>query len=99
MKSQGTKQTQGVNGDAAALQQQLEKAARATLGDGNPCPFPRHRPTDWVTPISQLTCGICHPAAAEFPGIARRGDDGFDELADAARLRRTARREDQGGAR
>lgn len=89
MRSQGTKATQGINGDAAALQRRMTEAARF-VRKLEPCPYERHRPTDWVTPTSQVTCGICHPPAAAFPGILRRGAAGFDELAAAASARVTA---------
>ncbi len=87
MKSQGTKETQGINGDAAALQRQMGAVLKFAGRIGEPCAYERHRPTDWVTPESQVTCGICHPPAAEFPGITRRHADGFDELAAAAAAR------------
>lgn len=87
MKSRGTKETQGINGDAAALQNRLAAMARRGGQIGAPCSYSRHRSTDWITPESQVVCGICHPPAAEFDGIVRRGEPGFDDLAAAARTR------------
>lgn len=65
MKSQGTKETQGINGNAAALQERL---ARVSLGGGvlrAPCPYRHHRATDWrLTAGGPVVCGVCHPPAA-----------------------------------
>lgn len=62
MKSQGTKETQGINGDAAMLQRKLAAAATATSGDGAPCPYANHRGSDWrLSDEHPLVCGICHP--------------------------------------
>lgn len=64
MKSQGTKETQGINGDATALQRQLDAAAAALGSDGAPCPYPRHRSTDWrLTAEHPIRCGTCYPPA------------------------------------
>jgi len=92
----GTKATQGTNAEASSLERwtasvggRLASLSSAALA---PCPYPRHRPSDWVTPIGPLVCGICHPPAAEFDGIRRRGEEGFDELVAqaAARVVRSA---------
>jgi hypothetical protein len=74
MKSQGTKETQGINGDAALLQHKLEAAAGVITRDSEPCPYPDHRPTDWRLKIqtdgtpadegSRWTCGACYPPAS-----------------------------------
>jgi hypothetical protein len=115
-RSKGTKATQGINGDAAALQRWNDALAgdarlsprrhggnkdeqadslQRWMGSvpaslalvGEPCPYEHHRASDWVTPTSQVICGVCHPPAAEFDGIQRRDEDGFDELALEARER------------
>lgn len=73
-RSRGTKETQGINGDAAELQRMLDVAARLTGGGADVCPYPRHRGADWRLVIgtdgqptvegSPVTCGVCHPPAA-----------------------------------
>lgn len=61
-RSRGTRETQGVNGDAAVLQRWLEAAG---AGDGvTPCPYVRHRVSDWRrSPEHPWVCGVCHPPA------------------------------------
>ena len=103
MRSRGTKATQGINGDAANLSRWMDAVGRshAPTGEashyepagltaaqvGAACGYAHHRPQDWVTPESQVKCGVCHPPILEFDGIRRRGEDGFDELAEAAASR------------
>lgn len=72
MKSQGTKETQGINGDAAALQHQLDAAlAAAPAGEHSPCPYAGHRGADWqLTTEHPVTCGVCHPPARGLEVIA-----------------------------
>jgi hypothetical protein len=67
-RSKGTKETQGINGDATNLQRMLELAAKFG-GDRpmDPCPYDRHRSTDWRgSEEHPWVCGICHPPAAEW---------------------------------
>jgi hypothetical protein len=64
MKSLGTKETQGINGDAARLQHVLDVAARMSGGNEDPCPYPAHRITDWRLGDSpHVVCGVCHEPA------------------------------------
>lgn len=65
MKSQGTKETQGINGDAAALQRKLDAMiAVAPAGAAAVCPYPRHRGSDWrLTAEHPVRCGVCNPPA------------------------------------
>lgn len=90
-RSRGTKATQGINGDAANLQRWMSAGASVEAGTfairTEACQYPHHRRSDWVTPESQLICGVCHPPAAEYEGITRRGEQGFDELVVAASSR------------
>jgi hypothetical protein len=86
-KSRGTKATQGINGDAATLERWATNVPVSAALVGEPCPYPHHRATDWVTSTSQVICGVCHPPALEFDGIRRRGEELFDELALDARRR------------
>jgi hypothetical protein len=59
----GTKDTQGINGDAIALQRWLA-AAGGGSAELTPCPYPQHRGTDWqLTPAHPVMCGVCHPPA------------------------------------
>lgn len=46
-------------------------AARSLHGlDVPPCPYDRHRPTDWRLADSTLVvCGICHPPPAGLNNI------------------------------
>lgn len=67
MKSHGTKETQGINGDAAAL--------TATTSSGAPCPYECHRGSDWrLSPEHPPRCGVCHPPAGglEVERVERR---------------------------
>jgi hypothetical protein len=66
MKSQGTKETQGINGDAAALQRRLAAVAASSGGGAiKPCPYPYHRATDWrLAQGGPIVCGVCHPPAS-----------------------------------
>ena len=62
MKSRGTKETQGINGDAANLQRFLD-AVPLVVTDA-PCPFAVHRGQDWCLQAGgPVVCGVCHPAA------------------------------------
>jgi hypothetical protein len=64
MRSQGTKDTQGINGDAIALQRLLA-AVPLLAGDGAACPYQDHRRTDWrLCAGGPVVCGVCHPPAA-----------------------------------
>jgi hypothetical protein len=68
VKSQGTKETQGINGDAAALGRR-EDAALAALGDVElkPCAYERHRGLglDYDNDGGLTICGCCHPRSTE----------------------------------
>jgi hypothetical protein len=64
VKSQGTKDTQGINGDAIALQRWLAAAVPLLAGDGAACPYDGHRLTDWRLAGGPVVCGVCHPPAA-----------------------------------
>jgi hypothetical protein len=75
-RSKGTKETQGINGDAARLGDRMAAALAVVGVTGDPCPYPRHRETDWRTgPEKHWTCGVCHPPAAEWLVGERRVDD------------------------
>jgi hypothetical protein len=69
MRSEGTRQTQGINGDAAALVRKydvaLSFAAAGRELPAQPCPYPRHRDLgrDWPADGGRLVCGYCHPPA------------------------------------
>jgi hypothetical protein len=65
MRSQGTKETQGINGDAARLQRKQHAALAFVTDDGDPCPYPHHRITDWRLTLDHVNvvCGVCHPPA------------------------------------
>lgn len=69
MRSQGTRATQGINGDAAALVRAYDVALTfAAAGrelPAQPCPYPRHRGLglDWTGDGPRLVCGYCHPPA------------------------------------
>lgn len=64
MKSKGTKQTQGINGDAAALQSKMDTALKYSGISEDSCPYPAHRQTDWRLEDQVLVvCGVCHPPA------------------------------------
>lgn len=64
MRSQGTKETQGINGDATQLQRMLDIAAKLTDGPGVVCPYEHHRGSDWqLTGDHPVRCGVCHPPA------------------------------------
>lgn len=87
MRSQGTKETQGINGDARNLSKWLAAApASSSAALSEPCPYPHHRPADWITPKTVLTCGVCHPPAVEFAGVRRRDEDGFAALVASRRV-------------
>lgn len=63
----GTKDTQGINGEAALLQR-FGGAVMAFAGSADLCPYPAHRPTDWRLKGERAserlpTCGVCHPPA------------------------------------
>lgn len=68
MRSQGTKETQGINGDAAILQRWAGAVAGGrvrTEAPLEPCPYPHHRGADWrLASGGPIVCGICHPPAA-----------------------------------
>lgn len=40
--------------------------------DAPPCPYPRHRETDWRLRDGggPVQCGVCHPAAPNVPALA-----------------------------
>lgn len=93
MNRQGTKLTQGINGQAAQLQRQLDSALNTTLRSKivyEPCGYETHRPHHAVWADGPLICTACHPNPR--PGYVLRGQPGFDELAEAARARMTGRR-------
>jgi GrpB-like predicted nucleotidyltransferase (UPF0157 family) len=94
---QGTRATQGVNGEAGLLQRQQAAALKVVPLDGSgaeqgdPCGYERHRATDWTcADTGFIVCGVCHP-----PGVPAdvevfvRGTHGF-RRAVAARRRRLA---------
>lgn len=73
MKSQGTKETQGINGDAAALAARDTGALRLVVNQSGPmppCSYPAHRATDWRLdqPGSPAVCGICHAPPTDADG-------------------------------
>lgn len=74
MRSLGTKETQGINGDAARLQRMLEISAAMMDGPADPCPYERHRASDWrLSAEHPVVCGICHPPAAGWENVERVG--------------------------
>jgi hypothetical protein len=78
MRSEGTRETQGINGDAAAYSRQLDTIARYVTGPGSVCPYPSHRDTDWLkTDVGIVYCGVCHPPAIPPALITRRGEPDF----------------------
>lgn len=53
---------------AVRIRSSLKVAERLGIKlDGAPCPYVRHRGTDWRRPGGPLTCGICHPPAPGVP--------------------------------
>lgn len=72
MRSQGTKETQGINGDAAGLQRWMEVVATSVpTGTIAACPYPRHRRADWrLAAGGPVMCGLCHPPAEGLTTVA-----------------------------
>lgn len=59
----GTKATQGINGEAAALQR-FGGAVMAYASSSSVCPYPGHRGRDWrLAAGGPVVCGVCHPPA------------------------------------
>lgn len=71
-RSLGTKETQGINGDAAALQRKFAAMAAASTGTtADPCPYEHHRETDWrLVDSPHVVCGACHPPAKTLETVA-----------------------------
>jgi hypothetical protein len=64
VRSQGTHDTQGINGRAIGLQRVLA-AVDLRLCSDDPCPYDVHRATDWrLRAGGPVVCGVCHPPAA-----------------------------------
>lgn len=77
MKSLGTKETQGINGDAAALQRRMDSALAAVGAvQTGACAYPRHRGSDWrLAAGGPLVCGVCHPPAPGLDIVNHQEDD------------------------
>lgn len=62
------------NGNGSFRLSQADVAHVAAAADaGEPCPHPRHRESDWLTPDGRRLCGVCHPPALSLNGAHPTG--------------------------